>query len=733
MSKCKLKLITVFLTIVYVFALYPAFNCFADTVAFGKCGDDLKWVLDDKGTLTISGSGEMYDYSDGRSPWRYQNVQDDIKTVVFSGNITRISFCSFYACENLTSITIPNSVWQIGRLAFSGCHSLSDVTIPNSVEYIGVGAFQYCHSLRSIEIPDSVTYIASGAFYNSALTSVSISDSVAEIYDSAFEACYGLTYVTLPRSLSTINKYTFCDCVNLKKVTIPSNVTEIYDTAFKNCDSLAEVCYLGTYEQWNKISVLTTDGSVKTLNDVFPNVAVTFMFEPQLSITSQPEDYSGLIGSTAEFKVNAKGDGLTYQWQYYKDGQWSNSNANGSKTNQLSVTVTQENDFRDYRCIIKDSNGKKITTKAVAIYVTNTLSITSQPKNYVGKAGSTAQFNVKAQGAGLKFCWQVYSNGEWKDSSAKGAKTSSISFTVTNEHNGKKYRCIVRDRNGNRVISDSASVKVLTPITISKQPSDYTGTVGSTASFTVAAQGTGLAYQWQVYSNGAWKNSNAASAKTSKLTFNVTENHNGMKYRCLIKDSNGQKVYTNTAAVHVSAVTITKQPANVTGAVGDTATFSVTAQGTGLQYQWQMYTNGAWKNSGATGAKTSKITFKIAQSHNGVKYRCIITNSKGQKFYSNTATVKVVPSLSITKQPASVTCSAGTTVAFSVTATGEGLTYQWQMYSNGAWKNSGATGATTSKISFKATKNHNGMKYRCIIVDNNGKSIVSNAVSITVK
>ncbi|MBR2549705.1 MAG: hypothetical protein IKE92_06790 [Clostridiales bacterium] len=272
------------------------------------------------------------------------------------------------------------------------------------------------------------------------------------------------------------------------------------------------------------------------------------------------------------------------------------------------------------------------------------------------------------------------------------------------------------------------------PLSITTQPKDYTGAVGSTASFSVAAQGTGLSYQWQSYSNGSWNNSNATGAKTSKISFKVTNNHNGMKYRCLVKDSNGQKVYSNTATVHVSSsVTITKQPANVTGSVGDTASFSVTAQGSGLQYQWQMYSNGAWKNSGATGAKTNKITFKIGQSHNGMKYRCIITTSNGQKFYSNTATVKVVPALTITKQPASISCYAGNTVSFSVTAKGDGLTYQWQMYSNGAWKNSGATGATTSKISFKATKNHNGMKYRCVVKDKYGKKLLSNTATITVR
>jgi hypothetical protein len=70
---------------------------------------------------------------------------------------------------------------------------------------------------------------------------------------------------------------------------------------------------------------------------------------------------------------------------------------------------------------------------------------------------------------------------------------------------------------------------------------------------------------------------------------------------------------------------------------------------------------------------------------------------------------------------------------FSVTALGEGLTFQWQVYSNGTWKNSGATGSTTNQIAFKITSSHSGMKYRCIVKDKYGQTITSNAASVVIK
>ncbi|MBR2549704.1 MAG: hypothetical protein IKE92_06785 [Clostridiales bacterium] len=365
--------------------------------------------------------------------------------------------------------------------------------------------------------------------------------------------------------------------------------------------------------------------------------------KPDLYITSQPKNYTGPVGSTASFSVTAQGSGMSYQWQVYTNGTWKNSNAASAKTSKLSFNISSDHNGKNYRCMIKDKFGKTIVSNAATVYVGTPLAITKQPANFTGSAGNTASFSVTAQGEGLTYQWQVYSNGTWANSGATGAKTSKISFTLSNNHNGKKYRCVIKDKSGRSVTSNAATVTVVSPLTISKQPSNYAGALGSTASFSVTAQGSGLSYQWQVYSNGSWSNSGATGAKTSKISFKVTNTHNGMKYRCIVKDKTGKTVTTNTVSVRiVSAPSITKQPVNYSGLPGSTASFSVTAQGTGLAYQWQVYSNGSWSNSGATGAKTSKISFKVTNNHNGMKYRCIIKDSYGQKVISNTVSVRIM-------------------------------------------------------------------------------------------
>ena len=164
---------------------------------------------------------------------------------------------------------------------------------------------------------------------------------------------------------------------------------------------------------------------------------------------------------------------------------------------------------------------------------------------------------------------------------------------------------------------------------------------------------------------------------------------------------------------------------------GDKVTFTVKATGTDLSYQWYIKKTGAsdwtlWE--GHTTATTSAIA---NDSWNGMKVRCVVKDSSGKKLESNTATVTLKNTLTITTQPQSVTTKPGDTVTFTVKATGIGLSYQWYVKKAGAsdwtlWK--GHTTAATSAI---ANDSWNGMKVRCVIKDSSGKKVESNVATVT--
>lgn len=113
-----------------------------------KCGDNATWSFDEAtGTLTVSGTGAMYDYNnlyggtggtDPFAPWI--DFIDSIKRIVIEDDITYISG-GFLGCKNATELIIPESVTSVDVMAFRGCLSLKNVTIPKSLTSIGQDAF----------------------------------------------------------------------------------------------------------------------------------------------------------------------------------------------------------------------------------------------------------------------------------------------------------------------------------------------------------------------------------------------------------------------------------------------------------------------------------------------------------------------------------------------------------------------------------------------------------------
>ena len=243
MKKITKKCLALIVAFALVIGILPM-SVFAEesNITTGNCGENVTWSLNtDTGVLTISGSGDMYNYKyPNYAPWN--SHRGYIKSVDIESGVTRIGEGAFLDCSSLTSVTIPNSVMTIGYWAFGGCSSLTSVTIPNSVTSIGNMAFRYCSSLTSIMIPNSVTSIGNSAFSGcSSLTSITIPNGVTSIGYAAFFECSSLTSVTIPNSVTSIGEGAFYMCSNLTSVTIGNSVTSIGDLAFYDCSSLTSV------------------------------------------------------------------------------------------------------------------------------------------------------------------------------------------------------------------------------------------------------------------------------------------------------------------------------------------------------------------------------------------------------------------------------------------------------------------------------------------------------------
>ncbi|MBR4225935.1 MAG: leucine-rich repeat domain-containing protein, partial [Candidatus Methanomethylophilaceae archaeon] len=235
------------------------------------CGEDVYYIIDSEGTILILGSGVMYDYVEGSSPW--YDERNTISGVVVEDGVESIGAYAFYGCSSLSSVSIPEGVASIEQYAFYGCSSLLSVTIPEGVAYIGAFAFYGCSSLESVDIPEFVVSIDDGAFSGCTslnsfggsypgivngvmlvsggvlvscaagpdVMSVSIPESVRSVGSSAFRGCSSLFSVEIPSSVTSIGSSAFSGCSSLSSVEIPSSVTSIGSSAFKGCTSLSSV------------------------------------------------------------------------------------------------------------------------------------------------------------------------------------------------------------------------------------------------------------------------------------------------------------------------------------------------------------------------------------------------------------------------------------------------------------------------------------------------------------
>ena len=283
--------------------------------ASGTCGENATWeYYASTGELKISGSGNMYNYTNNFNEAPWYAYRSDIKSVTVAEGITSIGDEAFAYCASLTGIEIPFSVTRIGNDAFYSCSDLKSIDIPSDVTYIGNCAFQYCSGLTSITIPLSVTYIGNNAFsscyklveiYNLSNFNISCGsasdgyvgyyakvihasendESIIENingYQVAYfdEAYYILGYtgkdiaLTLPSSFdykgTVVNQYkiyshAFRACSGLKSVELPTGVTSVGDFAFYWCSSLESieipfgVTSIGNYAFYNCDSLIDSD------------------------------------------------------------------------------------------------------------------------------------------------------------------------------------------------------------------------------------------------------------------------------------------------------------------------------------------------------------------------------------------------------------------------------------------------------------------------------------------
>ena len=248
---------------------------------------------------------------------------------------------------------------------------------------------------------------------------------------------------------------------------------------------------------------------------------------------------------------------------------------------------------------------------------------------------------------------------------------------------------------------------------ITTQPLALAACTGSSASFTVAASGSSLTYQWR---KGGTPINGATSASYTIASVTAGD---AASYDVVITGACGNSTSNAVALTVNTPPAITTQPTAQTACTGSNVSFSVAATGTGLTYQWRKNGNNI------SGATSATLTLNNTTATDAATYDVVVSGTCAPSVTSSGAALQFFAAPAITAQPGAQSLCPGAQANFSVTATGQGLTYQWKK------DGSDLTGATSANLDIANVSSANAGSYTVVVTNSCGQSVTSNAVSLT--
>lgn len=433
-----------FLTISFILALFILTFSYtkatkAETLGTFQYGDNIYATLDETGTLTLSGTGAMWDgskvlyrkyHGSGRYDYYEYYRSSETKTVKIAGKDT-------YIDDLVYKIVVNDGITSIGNYAFYEFTKLQSLSIGSSVTSIGEYAFYHTSGLHTVTIPGTIRKIGNGAFSSSGLTSCTLNKGIQTIDNYAFYNTK-LKYIVIPDGITMIGEGAFYN-YSLETVTIPQNITIIKTGAFP---SVTATIY--------SMDVMIADGAFGSSSTLIAN-----------------------RGSSAEKYANLS-SGITFKYIPYPSTVYFDAKGGSVDTDHKSLMSEElygplptpvRSGYRFNGWFTAPNGGTQILPTTVVTAKTDSTLYASWSRVNVSKPSKPSAKNGKAKQIKLKLKrtknaegYQIQYAKKKNMKSARIKNTKKLTTTINKLSRGKVYYIRVRAYR-----TDSTGAKVYGP------------------------------------------------------------------------------------------------------------------------------------------------------------------------------------------------------------------------------------------------------------------------------
>lgn len=473
----------------------------------------------------------------------------------------------------------------------------------------------------------------------------------------------------------------------------------------------------------NEKAVVTISHAGKTLTfDIY------LINRTPLVITSQPRNATVEIGKEATVSVAAQGDGVQYLWYLQTPGT-SVFQKTTVTTNTYTCTLTEDTAGSRVYCVVTDKFGFSVTSEIATLRKPAALTLLRQPQDITVPAGQIVSVKLSVEGDGLHYDWYVQKPG--MDGFAKAASNKeTYSHEMNESFSGSRVYCVITDRYGKRVTTDTITLGLTESLQILSQPQNMEVPIGKDAQFTVRAAGKGLQYRWYLCRPGE-NQFTPTEVTSSRFTCQLTEQLDGCRLYCVVTDQFSQQVQSDIvtlkAAVQVAPAV---RPEIVLTQVADSYRITVTPEGTRSTYQWFIAKDVDSVFTCDASATENVYNFPGDGSAAGFRVYCVVTDSEGNQTITDTVVLPASNLLKILRQPVGGQIPMNEKVTVSVGAQGDGLHYAWfaKLPTAQGFERVPVAG---SKYTFTMDNNTAGIEVYCVITDRFGNQIQSDTVCFT--